>query len=421
MRIGRGVIKKAAPLLIIVLFAIGGFLLLVATKPRVEPLQGSERSWTVDTLVAMPQPHSPMLRLLGRIESTQTVQLRAAISADVSEVLVNEGDHVVKGRLLLRLDEREAQLQLRQREAELAEIRAQLTSEQSRHENDKTILDHEQELLALAQQELERAQRLKLDNLASQTRIDEARQIVLRQQISVEQRQLALQDHEARKAKLEAQAARTGALRDQAALDLERTQIRAPFDARITRLASAPGDRVRPGDALLNLYNTRAMEVRTQIPTPELPVIQAALATGAPLGATARVNGHTITLALAQLSGDIKPGRGGRDALFSFVESQPMLVAGQVFSLDLALPAIDATLAVPRETIYGSNRLYTVVENRLRGHEIERLGAAFIDPTGDEKRDLVLVRGASLVPGDLIVVTQLPNAVDGLSVRAANR
>jgi multidrug efflux pump subunit AcrA (membrane-fusion protein) len=420
MRIGRTAIKKFSPQLLIVLFAVGGFSLLVATKPRVAPLESSERTWTVDTLAAAPGPHIPALTLFGRIESSQAVQLRAAVTADVSEVLVKEGDHVKKGRLLLRLDEREPQLQLRQREAELAEILAQLTSEQSRYENDKTILAHEQELLALAQQEFERTQRLKLDNLASQTRIDEVKQTVLRQQITVEQRQLALQDHEARKAKLEAQSAKTGALRDQAALDLERTQLRAPFDARITRLASAPGDRVRPGDALLDLYNIQAMEVRAQVPTPELPAIEAALATGS-LGATATINGHLVKLALTQLSGDIKQGRGGRDALFTFAQSQPGFVVGQVLTLNLELPAIDASIAVPREAVYGGDRLYTVVEKRLHGHTIERLGEAVGAETAGEKRNLILVRGATLAPGDLIVVTQLPNAMDGLKVLAADR
>lgn len=419
MYIGRAAIKKFSPLLIIILLAIGGFSLLVATKPHVVPVESSERIWTVDTVAAMPGPHTPTLTLFGRIESSQAVQLRAAISADVSEVMVNEGDRVKQGQRLLRLDDREAQLQLRQREAELAEIRAQLTSEQSRYENDKTILAHEQELLALAQQELARSQRLKRDNLASQTRIDEARQTVLRQQITLEQRRLALQDHAARKAKLEAQAAKSGALRDQAALDLERTQLRAPFDARITHLGSAPGDRVRPGDVLLDLYNTQAMEVRAQIPTPELAAIQAALAAGGTLGASARIDGRDIRLTLAQLSGDIKQGRGGRDALFTFVEPQPALVAGQVLTLDLELPAIDDSLAVPREALYGGERLYTVVENRLQGHRIERLGEALTDHSDDRNRDLVLIRGASLAPGNLIVVTQLPNAMDGLKVRPA--
>jgi HlyD family secretion protein len=417
MQFGHAGIKKAAPLLIIAVLAIGGFALLIATRPHTPPIADVEREWTVETMAAAVGQHVPILTLLGSVESSQAVQLRAAITADVSAIRVNEGDQVAAGAPLLELDGKEVKLQLQQREAELAEVNALLASEQSRYDSDRTILQHEQELLSLAQQELTRAQSLKRDHLASQTRIDEARQTVLRQQIAVDQRQLAIQDHAARKAKLESQAAKAAALRDQARLDVQHTRLHAPFEARITRLVSAPGDRVRPGDTLMELYNIQTMQVRAQIPTPQLATLEAALATVPSLTAGALNNGQHIELTLSQLSGDIKQGRGGRDALFAFRQAYPQMVAGQVLSIRLRLPAVEDSIAIPREAVYGTDRIYTVVEGRLKGHAIQRLGET-LSPAG---RRLVLARSATLAAEDRIVVTQLPNAMDGLKVRMQGR
>jgi multidrug efflux pump subunit AcrA (membrane-fusion protein) len=417
MQFGHAGIKKAAPLLIIAVLAIGGFAVLIATRTHTPPIAEVEREWTVETMAAAIGQHVPVLTLLGSVESSQAVQLRAAITADVGSVLVNEGDQVAAGAPLLELDDKEVKLQLQQREAELAEVNALLASEQSRYDSDQTILQHEQELLSLAQQELARAQSLKRDRLASQTRIDEAQQTVLRQQIAVNQRQLAIQDHAARKAKLEAQAAKAAALRDQARLDVQHSRLHAPFAARITRLVSAPGDRVRPGDTLLELYNIQAMQVRAQIPTPQLAALEAALATAPSLNASAQGNGQLLGLTLSQLSGDIKQGRGGRDALFAFRQTYPQIVAGQVLSIHLRLPAVDDSIAIPRQAVYGADRIYTVAGGRLKGHTIQRLGETS-SPAGHR---LVLARSTTLGAEDRIVITQLPNAMDGLKVRMQGR
>ena len=424
---GRSVLKKTVPLLLILGLAIGGAIALVATKPQVPPPEGEEKVWVVATQTADPARHFPVVTLYGRIESARASRLTSSLSTEVVDILCEEGERVSKGQPLVRLDERDAQLRLKQRSAELAEIRALIASEQHRFDSDQRILESERRLLALAQQEVERAQRLKAGRLAAQARIDEAQQVKLRQDIAVAQRQLAVQDHEARLARLQAQLKKAESLLAVAQLDVERSLLRAPFDGRITRVAASPGNRTRPGDVLVELYALDALQVRAQVPNAKLASVETALNGGHALVARARTGTQQrLELRLTHLAGDIKPGRGGRDGLFELKSPDTELAIGDIVSLQLQLPPVEHSLALPREALYGNDRLYTIHDGRLKGHRVERLGETLDNssaPPLDNARaattaNWLLVRSDSIAPGDPIVITQLPNAVEGLKVRA---
>ncbi|HFE31732.1 MAG TPA: HlyD family efflux transporter periplasmic adaptor subunit [Gammaproteobacteria bacterium] len=427
MQSGRSVLKKTVPLLLILGLAIGGAILLVATKPQAPPPESEEKVWVVTTQSAEPARHFPVVTLYGRIESARASRLTSSLSTEVMEILCEEGERVSKGQPLVRLDERDAQLRLKQRSAELAEIRALIASEKHRYDSDLRILESERRLLALAQQEVARAQRLKAGKLAAQARIDEAQQVKLRQDIAVAQRQLAVQDHEARLARLQAQLKKAESLLAVAKLDVERSLLRAPFDGRITQIPASPGNRTRPGEVLVELYALDALQVRAQVPSAKLASVETALNGGHALIARARTSTRQkLDLQLTHLAGDIKPGRGGRDGLFELKNPGADLAIGDIVSLQLQLPAVDDSLALPREALYGNDRIYTIHDGRLKGHRVERLGETLDNSTmppleniqASETANWLLVRSASIAPGDLIVTTQLPNAVEGLKVRA---
>ncbi len=426
MQNGRSVLKKTVPLLLILGLAIGGAMLLVATKPQTPPPESEEKVWVVATQTATPAQHFPVITLYGRIESAHSSRLTSSLSSEVIDILCKEGERVSKGQALVRLDARDAQLRLKQQTAELAEIRTLIASEAHRFDNDQRILASERQLQALAQQEVKRAQRLKEGKLAAQARIDEAQQIKLRQDIAVAQRQLAVQDHEARLARLQAQRKKAESLQALAKLDVERSLLSAPFDARITQVPASPGNRTRPGEVLVELYALDALQVRAQIPNAKLATVETALNTGHPLTAWALTGTRQrLELQLSQLAGDIKPGRGGRDGLFELKTPATDPAIGDIVSLQLQLPAVDNSLTLPREALYGNNRIYTISNGRLKGHRVERLGETLDNNPGSpfdtlstaNSTNWLLVRSASITPGSLIVTTQLPNAVEGLKVR----
>ncbi|MGI9336383.1 MAG: efflux RND transporter periplasmic adaptor subunit, partial [Gammaproteobacteria bacterium] len=204
-------------------------------------------------------------------------------------------------------------------------------------------------------------------------------------------------------------------LADRAELDLSRTTIVAPFSGRIAGVHVAAGDRVRPGDALADVFDTDRLEVRAQIPLRYLPDVQAASAGGLPVQAGAEVDGRSLVLALDRLSAAVGESSGGADALFRVTGGAEWLQLGRIVSLGLSLPAQADVVALPYASVYGANRIFVIGEGeRLSGLRIERIGERRTARGGRE----VLVRSPGLEAGSRVLVTQLPNAVDGLKVKA---
>ena len=92
------------------------------------------------------------------------------------------------------------------------------------------------------------------------------------------------------------------------------------------------------------------------------------------------------------------------------------LALDQSVELALQLPALADSVALPYEALYGLDRIYLLENDRMHGVQVDRLGET---RAGDGNRR-VIVRSRELVPGARVIVTQLPNASDGLRVRVAS-
>jgi multidrug efflux pump subunit AcrA (membrane-fusion protein) len=174
----------------------------------------------------------------------------------------------------------------------------------------------------------------------------------------------------------------------------------------------AEGDQVADNGVLLTLYDPASLEVRARIPAPFLDDLQGAIRAGYPLQGAARVAGEPMELRLSRLAGEADPS--GVDALFDIPSGPQGLRAGQVLRFTVRrMPQANA-VAVPYEAIYGGDRVFTLREGRMHGLSVEVLGGV-----GEaEEGERLLVRSAELRPGDRLVVTRLPNAVDGLRAEA---
>lgn len=393
------------------------FVALIATKPTAPSRPAKEKVWTVKVITAEPAAYSPQLSLYGRIESPSSSTLSSSINAYVEKRLTSEGEYVDAGQLLIQLDNRDASLLLAQKQAEVDRIQALIAAEKVRYQANIKALKIEQELVALTQRTLKRYQDLSSRSLASQNQLDDARKTQQQQALSLNSRQQSIDDHPNQLAQLEAQLKQATAQRDSAALDLERSRIVAPFSGRIAEVNIATGERVRSGDALLTIYDTRTLEVRSQIPSRYLPQLRQQLHHDKKIVATATLDGQSLALTLERFAATVNSGNAGVDALFRIASDDYRGEPGRSLSLDLTMPEQSNLLALPPQAIFGTDRIYTVKNNRLQGRTIERVGD-IRDRNGESK---VLVRSPSIQSGEQILSTQLPNAMTGLLVDVANR
>lgn len=406
-------LKWLLPILIILL-AILSFRVLTATRPQAPAQPISERSWSVHALTLAPQELQPEIELYGAVETPQMATLSAAVEADVIELTALEGQQVEAGDTLLRLDPRDVEISIRQQQAQLDSASAQIEAEKVRHRSDLADLELQKELLALKESDLQRYRDLAKRNLVSQQQIDNALTALQERRLTLNSLREAINDHPHRLAQLNAEKARLEASLESLQLDLTRTHIKAPYAARVAQVHVARGDRVRNGDSLVDLYDLEQLEVRAQVPERLLSQLRPFIHNrGRDIIAHARLDGQPLKLRLDRLGATVASGKAGVDALFRFIDPPLIPEPGRSLSLALSLPPQPDLIALPPTALYGTDRVYKVVDSRLEPVQVQRIGQL----TTAEGKDQILVQSERLQAGEQVITTQLPNAIAGLLVQ----
>ena len=393
--------------------AVAIFISLKNSRPQAPARAVDEKLWNVQTQPVVFAGFSPEIVLYGQVESPQMTQLSAPVTAFVEQVLSREGQQVSQDDLMIKLDPRDMQLILRQREADLQSIEAKINAAQIQQSSDQTALNIEKKLYALANKSVSRYQDLSKRKVGSQDQLDTARRSFQQQALSLNNREQAIRSFPAQLSQLKAEQEKIKALRDTALLDLERTSIKAPFTARIAKITTAIGDRVKSGDPLITLYDPTALQLRSQIPSKMLPWIRQGLKENQGLNATAIIDNQHISLRLSHLASSVTNGNTGVDALLAFDPKQFIPEPGRTLALTLTLPQIDKVIGITPRALYGTDRVYRVTEGKLESVMVTNVGNAH-NSTGEP---LVLIQSSNLKAGDQVIITQLPNAISGLPVK----
>ncbi|BCX81855.1 HlyD family secretion protein [Methylomarinovum caldicuralii] len=400
---------------VILSLGAGVFLLLVLTRPRQEAPPARSRIWQVEALTVNPRTLSPVLTLYGKVENPALMRVTAPAASQVQALPVREGERVRQGQPLVRLDPRDFEPRVLQARAGVAELEAQMRLERERHASDLASLAHERKLLELLRDQVKRLERLRHRNLSSAAALDQARMEVERQALALQQRQLAVDQHAARIAELQARLDKARAELAQARLALERSQVDAPYEGVVAQVAVAEGDMVQPHQLLLSLYPLAQMEVRAKVPAPFQKEIAESLTAGREMEAHGESLGHRFRLRLRRLAGQAEAG--GIDALLEVVSGAQALRINMPATVHLQRPPQDGVVPIPYTALYGNDLIYRIVEGRLRATRVTFLGDWH--RKGDQRWSLV--RSPDLNPGDLVLVTHLPDAADGMAVTVKAR
>jgi len=409
----RKALKLGLPVLVLAI-AIAWMYELKNSKPESEQLELQEKVWQVEVVPARKQTLSPSITLYGRVESPELLQAAAPGTGIVDKVSVRAGAMVVKGQTLVTLDRRDFDSLHLQAEAELSNTESQVEELKIRHRLNRESLKTENELLKLAEEEVERMQQLKNQNLGSDSALNQARSELGRQQLSLRNRKLEVESFPAKLKMLEAQQIKYRARLNDAQLMIERSEVIAPFDGIISSVPVSVGDQVTIGETLITLYPTESLEIRAHIPAKYTSSIQEAISRETSLTAEMAIDQQILEFVLKRLAGEAEVT--GIDAFFHTGALNSELRPGALLSINLSLPARSNVVAIPFQAIYGNSRIYLMEEGRLQGLDVETVGQYSL-ANGKGK---LLVTSPDLNDGDNIVVTHLPNAVTGLKVKTEN-
>jgi multidrug efflux pump subunit AcrA (membrane-fusion protein) len=412
-------IKKFLPYLIpvlIIVLAIGFVKMLIKTRPESPQVSIEEHVWRVKNTIVSKQKLAPMITLYGRVETSGLFNAAAPAASQVAKVVIKEGQFVEQGKLMISLDEKDFLPLVQQAQGKVDELNALIKSEELRDEVNKLSLVNERKLLKLSEKALVRAEKIKRKNLASVSETEQAMQQVEKQRLSYNAMQFSVREHEARIEQLKARLLQAQADLEKNKLALERSQIYAPFSGVVARVNVAQGDRVNTNEKLMSFYAEDQLEIRANLPVNLLKEIQQNLAEGVPLTGMVKHAGQWVPVTLERLSGEATAS--GMDAIFSVSREYSGLRIGAIAVVHLQRAAQEDLIKVPYQSLYGTDRLYRIVDGRLQSVKVESVGEYWSQDDGEPE---LLVRSAELNAGDHILSTHLPNAINGLKVAIVNQ
>jgi len=156
---------------------VGGALVLVLIGVGVWLMKSRHADIVVHTAMAQPMvsggPSTSVLDATGYVTARREATVSAQITGKLSEVLIEEGDHVQVGQVLGRLDDTSQRAALAQAEAQLHSAQALLVQFQAQ--------------LAQDQRDVKRAEDLVLRKLVSEQAVEQARTLVDTQSAQLEQ------------------------------------------------------------------------------------------------------------------------------------------------------------------------------------------------------------------------------------------
>lgn len=371
-----------APVGVIVgVFVIMG--ILDATKPKPEKKDGPPAALAVQVAPVEQRATRLSITVQGQAMPRTQASLAAQVSGRIVAVdpAFAAGGAFRKGQMLVRIDDADYRLAVIRARSQVAQAREGVAREEA--EADLARKDWE----ALGQGQKASPLALREPQLAQAKAALDAAQAQLRS----------------------------------AELDLERTNVRAPFDGRVRAKRLNVGDFVGPGAVVADVFATDVMEVRIPLADGDLALLQ----TPVGFNASAGRPGAPAHLS-AQVAGQERRWEGRLVRTEAAVDAQTRLVYGTVevrnpFASNIAAPLapglfvtahIDGAksetfAAAPRSALKRNEFIYVVTaQNTI---DIRTVRAA--QTTGDE----VYFR-TGVKPGERVVVSHLPSPRQGMKV-----
>ncbi len=374
-------LTRLAPVLLLVSMVIGAALLgLVQTGCTAGDSQASEEpapegsdekddedsepdTVPVEVAVLERGPIEEILRYSTNLEAEQSVGVYSQAARRVIELLVEEGDRVAKGDLLLRLQNEEQRL-------EVAKVQGQITK---------------------ARREYDRQKRLYEDELIPEQDFNDAT-------YELEQLELQLEEAERR---------------------LSYTEVRAPIRGTVTRRLVNLGDNVTVNQHLFDIVDFDTLVARVYVPEKELQNLEVGLPARIDVPA---LGGADYAGEVVRLAPIVDPKSGTVKVTVGIPDWQG-LRPGLYVDVALVTDTRERALLVPKKAlVYDQDQIFvyrltdadaTTGEHGEPAAGVERIRIR----TRLEDKDHVEPEGSTLAAGDRLVIAGQAGLKEGARVR----
>ncbi len=318
----------------------------------------------------------------GKVQAAQSASISAPVAGLIEWISpsMESGGYVEEGEPLLRLESADF-------ETALARSRANLQQAAAEAE--------------FSDQELARLRELAVERLASESQLQDAER-----RVEVNKGRLADAEASFR----------------QAELDLERTEIRAPFDAVIERREVELGQYVNRAQSVGVLIGAEEVEVRVPLAIRQLGYLDVPLSQRGELGPeqapdvslTGLYGGqeHTWDGELVRIEASIDPNSNTVQTIIRVKQPEEgsdvvPLPIGLYVHADIQGRVVEDIISLPRSVIRNNNQVLVVdAENKMYFREVDIFRL--------EEQQVLISSG--LLPGERICISPIQAVVDGMAV-----
>lgn len=428
---------KRLIILVPVILGIGLFIVMKTNKKPPVRLADQERVQAVRTMSLVKSGVVPRAVGYGYVQAYRTWQAIPEVSGQVVflDEKIKKGYFIKKDEVLLQIDTRAYGLAESRGVAEVMSLDAQIRELEQTRKNTERLLAIEKKALAIAVQELDRKRKLFEKQFASASDLEKEETNVLARQTTVNNLENTLKLIPSQKRDLLARKSSGESSVAERRLDISKTEIRAPFNGRISQVNIEKFQFAPAGTVLLEAESIDRAEVPVQLSpaeffkllprhldkplqkVPDIETIRRAI------GVSARVRlplnaDHTIEwdARFSRTGESIDPATGTLP-FFVTVENpygnlipgkRPPLATNMYVEVELSGQALKDRFAIPRSALHGTRIYICTPENRLEIREVDpelAMGELAVLPDDGRVRE-----------GEALVLSDLVPAVEGMKL-----
>lgn len=373
----------------------------------------------------------------GTIKPDLNLKATAEVSGRITYIHpdLKKGEIFIKDTLLLKIDDKDYLLQLRQAEADVLANKASLKEMELNIQNNVLELKLAQEKLKVRKKEFSRLEKLRKSGSVSQSKLDAEQQNLLQQQQEVQQQKNKQTTLPSDLEVVKAQLAIAQSKLEKSQRDLARTEIKIPFNGRISEVNADADQYVGIGSALFAASGLNKVVVQAQFPIDQFRKF----ATNFPkekidIGGNENFANMTKMLANIGLTATIQEASGHLPARLAKVErfsddldpqsrtigvtvsvdgnyrdiepgTKPPLLEGMYIKVRLMGPQSDYSI-VPRFAIHGDEIYLIDKDDRL-----ERRTISDFQLSGN-----LALFSSEIEPGERLVTSDIFPVVNGMSI-----
>jgi multidrug efflux pump subunit AcrA (membrane-fusion protein) len=381
----------------------------------------------------------PTVKGYGTVQPAKTWKAIVQAAGEIEYVHpeLRRGAILPAGTEIIRISTRDYELVIAQAQANISRAQAQIVEFNLAEENTNSSLDIERQALEIRERELNRKEKLVRSGTASRTSLDQETRDTLVQRKKVQDLENTLKLIPSQRDALVQQKKLNQIELEQAKVNLQRTRMMLPFDARISEMSAEVSQYAQVGTTLASADGIKTAEVEAQIPLSQFSALaRAASGDGMVTGLTPQ----SIQSVVDKLgfTAVIRLNTGGREvswpAKFSRISDtidlktraigvivtaqdtwktaipgqRPPLSKGMFVEVEVRTKKLDDRVLLPRSALHDGKVFVVNSDNRLTIRPVE---------AGLEQGNMVVI-GSGVDPNDKVVVSDLLPAIEGMLLRA---